>query len=495
MKLSYLFFISLFLLTLSSSAQSNWVLENEYRVYEGPNKITAVKFTQYDQRGDTTYYANYLQYYRANGTAMVSGSPYSLEHILIDSNSSFGRMLVTPTHTHLLNYFWVPNVPQANSSWIASKQGPNLFYAIHTAPTFTYSSRFNDSLLTLTVDVQDSNEVTLNGHFYNGLQIVYGQSLGLVSFSQLFRGGGDGQYELIQSPQVNLVNLPDTLSEMLPYEVGSEIHSTFVRLYSNKIDSTYRIRKTLQVQQNGNVLSRTDSVFDFQFSYTVSGPDAGQNLFLKKGFYTEEVDIDLALWESYVSSRPITCLHGFSSDSNRTFDYWRANNWNSLGMSVSARINSDTYYTPTPPYSYFAQGSSRIEEETAHRYFPYAGGPYLSFTSPGGQTIELPVYSKSSLGAFGKPLPNSLFIASVKPTQLQALHIFPNPSTGNFNIHLPLESAWDIEVLDMKGQMLHSGNFEGTKHTLDLRHLANGIYLIQARSNSGISQNRICVQH
>ncbi|TNE80701.1 MAG: T9SS type A sorting domain-containing protein [Bacteroidetes bacterium] len=494
MKLAYYLSFGLISLSFSAFAQNNWIPENEYRVYEGPNKVTGVKFTQYDQRGDTAFYANFLQYHRINGSALVSGNLYPLEHIMVDSHSSFGRMVVTPTHSLILNYFWVPNMPQPNSSWIASKQGPNLFYAIETGQAFTFSNRYQDSLLTLTVQVQDSNQVGLN-HFYNGLQIVYGQTHGLVSFSQLFRAGGDGNYELIQSPQINLVNLPDSLAEMLPYEAGSEIHSTFVRLYSNKVDSTYRIRKTLQVQQNGNVLSRTDSVFDFQFSYTVSGPDAGQNTFLKKEFYTEDVEIDLSLWESYSFSKPVTCLYGFSSDSNRTFDYWRADNWTSLGLSVSANINSDMQYTPNPPYSYFALGSSRIEEETNHHYFPFAGGPYLSFNSPGGQSIELPVYSKSSLGVFGDPLPSSLYIASVNQAQLASLNIYPNPSAGVFQIKFPQEANWDIQVMDMKGQLLFSSDVNGTEKTLNLNHLSDGVYLIRAQSSLGISQNSICVQH
>lgn len=66
-----------------------------------------------------------------------------------------------------------------------------------------------------------------------------------------------------------------------------------------------------------------------------------------------------------------------------------------------------------------------------------------------------------------------------------SLKVFPNPSTGNFNVMLPQEVMHaQINVYNQMGQLIYAiEEFSGSKLNIDLSKFENGIYIL------GISEN------
>ncbi len=64
---------------------------------------------------------------------------------------------------------------------------------------------------------------------------------------------------------------------------------------------------------------------------------------------------------------------------------------------------------------------------------------------------------------------------------IPALSVFPNPSTGNYNIDLSMVAgAQKMEVFDVSGQLLLSENVEGFLEVkLNMEEEANGVYLVR----------------
>lgn len=87
------------------------------------------------------------------------------------------------------------------------------------------------------------------------------------------------------------------------------------------------------------------------------------------------------------------------------------------------------------------------------------------------------------------------FPASVsQPITTSALKIYPNPTTGIFNIDLP-ETTTDVAVSDIAGKVFFSTQTElQTKLTVDMTGKPKGIYLVRITNTAGTSYGRIVVQ-
>ncbi len=71
-------------------------------------------------------------------------------------------------------------------------------------------------------------------------------------------------------------------------------------------------------------------------------------------------------------------------------------------------------------------------------------------------------------------------ITEVKEEVGQAMAIYPNPNNGQFNITLPEEEC-EVTVYNRLGQVVYQDKATGTT-SLNLQHLANGMYFINVRS-------------
>jgi hypothetical protein len=78
-----------------------------------------------------------------------------------------------------------------------------------------------------------------------------------------------------------------------------------------------------------------------------------------------------------------------------------------------------------------------------------------------------------------------------------ALKVFPNPSTGAFQIDLKIDKENEITVTDLAGRLYHKESFVGTdkgSHIVDLSGLAKGIYFLTLKGTNFSSTKKIILQ-
>jgi hypothetical protein len=82
-------------------------------------------------------------------------------------------------------------------------------------------------------------------------------------------------------------------------------------------------------------------------------------------------------------------------------------------------------------------------------------------------------------------------------TKTQPIHVFPNPSKGEFFIHLDETPGEPMEltILDIRGNVLERKEYSPTKEIrLNLSYLPAGIYFLQLKNSNAIHQKRIIIQ-
>jgi hypothetical protein len=82
---------------------------------------------------------------------------------------------------------------------------------------------------------------------------------------------------------------------------------------------------------------------------------------------------------------------------------------------------------------------------------------------------------------------------------LNEMMVLPNPSAGVFTLVLETKSAdINLVVTDITGKLVHnqliSGGINQTIGSLDLQHLSNGVYILQANANGATSNARLIIQ-
>ena len=70
--------------------------------------------------------------------------------------------------------------------------------------------------------------------------------------------------------------------------------------------------------------------------------------------------------------------------------------------------------------------------------------------------------------------------------------IYPNPSTGNFTITIPVKAT--IEILNLEGQIIRTINNDDTKVKIVLVNLSSGIYIIKAKSDKEIVTKKLIIK-
>ena len=112
---------------------------------------------------------------------------------------------------------------------------------------------------------------------------------------------------------------------------------------------------------------------------------------------------------------------------------------------------------------------------------------YLSEFS--GENIQVRFRGYTSDGELGDIALDDFTVTemtNVSPsTAKQGVHIFPNPSNGEYTIKLtnPLLSAGKLNIMDVTGRLVYSSEFDAStlqeqSHTLDISNLKNGLYYL-----------------
>ncbi len=117
---------------------------------------------------------------------------------------------------------------------------------------------------------------------------------------------------------------------------------------------------------------------------------------------------------------------------------------------------------------------------------------WLSFEANGRTDFTEPQFDGFSV--FDIDEVRTDFISSVDQQILDArlLDIHPNPSQGTFNLDLDFNlEATSVSVYNFLGQVVWMGPYT---QELDLRHLANGSYIISVYTNQGVASERVLVE-
>lgn len=127
--------------------------------------------------------------------------------------------------------------------------------------------------------------------------------------------------------------------------------------------------------------------------------------------------------------------------------------------------------------------------------------------------IQYKIKPKSNLGA-GTKIKNTAYIyfdynspiitnttvneyiqvVSVKENfkELQSF-VYPNPTSGLFNIELTTKEKQSIQMYDITGNVVLSQSVENGKAIIDASHLAAGIYNISVKGNSGVTNKKMVI--
>jgi acetyl esterase/lipase len=70
-------------------------------------------------------------------------------------------------------------------------------------------------------------------------------------------------------------------------------------------------------------------------------------------------------------------------------------------------------------------------------------------------------------------------VSNVRPGDIKALSVFPNPNSGSYEINLPAAGNWLLEIRDVSGRLMKSELFSGNRFSGDFGSAQNGLYLLQ----------------
>jgi len=85
-------------------------------------------------------------------------------------------------------------------------------------------------------------------------------------------------------------------------------------------------------------------------------------------------------------------------------------------------------------------------------------------------------------------------VASIFETTTLNTRIYPNPSTGIFNIELETTGMVTLSVLDLSGKVVLAEQYAGSVHRLDLNQLVSGIYLLTLETTEGHAISKLIVE-
>ena len=79
----------------------------------------------------------------------------------------------------------------------------------------------------------------------------------------------------------------------------------------------------------------------------------------------------------------------------------------------------------------------------------------------------------------------------------QPITVFPNPSSGLFQLQAAVQGPVQLKVYDLTGRIIHSERTSasaGWTHTLDLGHLLPGGYILRMQSDQGMATTRLIIE-
>lgn len=97
---------------------------------------------------------------------------------------------------------------------------------------------------------------------------------------------------------------------------------------------------------------------------------------------------------------------------------------------------------------------------------------------------------------FGKTLPPYVGLKETNINETRIFSIYPNPTSGELNIHTNNVANSSYSLLSVTGQVIKESAMYNAETLLNLSELSNGLYLLVLKiDNSPVQQQKIIIQH
>ena len=77
---------------------------------------------------------------------------------------------------------------------------------------------------------------------------------------------------------------------------------------------------------------------------------------------------------------------------------------------------------------------------------------------------------------------------------LDRMRISPNPGDGHFQISLPDNGTFEVQVFDITGHMVYTASLTAELNQMDISHLNDGIYIISANNGNTQFKERVIIK-
>ena len=85
------------------------------------------------------------------------------------------------------------------------------------------------------------------------------------------------------------------------------------------------------------------------------------------------------------------------------------------------------------------------------------------------------------------------FSIGINEAEFTQVNLYPNPSSGIFNIELTSGEEAQMDVLTISGQVIYSNKINGIEK-IDLSTFAKGIYYLSIKNEKGLINRRLIIQ-
>jgi hypothetical protein len=87
---------------------------------------------------------------------------------------------------------------------------------------------------------------------------------------------------------------------------------------------------------------------------------------------------------------------------------------------------------------------------------------------------------------------------TIKEQQLKSLSVYPNPAVETVIIEgaLPKEvTSAEVQIFTVTGQYLSSYKYDGNTKRIPVKHLSNGVYIVEISAEEYVNKYKIVVNH
>ena len=83
---------------------------------------------------------------------------------------------------------------------------------------------------------------------------------------------------------------------------------------------------------------------------------------------------------------------------------------------------------------------------------------------------------------------------SVSEVKQNIFNVYPNPTSGVFNLELNDNKSYDISIFNSLGQKVYNNIVNSTSMLIDLEKLESGVYTIELQNSDIVYTERIIIE-